>query len=429
MSEPATTGQPLIRRNASWALFGQFAKLLIQMGYFVLIARVLKPSEYGAFVSVAALASAMSAFSGMGSGHLLIREVTRNRDRFANSWALALVFHFGFGTLFLLLLFSLSHWLLPREVSGLLILTVGISDLVFSRLIDLSVQSLQSVHDGRRMVMIQFAGSGVRLVGAVVLALAPIPKLAAVWGILYLLASVISSGFAVLLVTRTLGRPVWKPGKLRPQLVDGFHFATSLSAETIYNDIDKTMLARMSSLDAAAIYSVAYRFVEAATVPIRALAFATYPVFFEKGVGGIAATYRFAKTLLPKSVAYGLLASAGLFVLSPLIPRLMGPLYHDSAQALRWLCLLPLLRSVHAFLLDVLTGADRQFIRSSVQWAVALLNVAVNLWLIRAFSWKGASASSVLSDGALALGLEACILFLIRRAPQTQPLNAVDSLP
>ena len=217
LSEPATTGQPLIRRNASWALLGQFAKLLIQMGYFVLIARVLKPSEYGAFVSVAALASAMSAFSGMGSGHLLIREVTRNRDRFASSWALALTFHFGFGTLFLLLLFSLSHWLLPKEVHGLLILTVGISDLVFSRLLDLSVQSLQSVHDARRMVLIQFAGSGARLVGAVVLALAPIPKVAVAWGVLYLLASLVSSGFAVLLVSQTLGRPVGKPGKLRPQ--------------------------------------------------------------------------------------------------------------------------------------------------------------------------------------------------------------------
>ncbi len=368
----------------------------------------------------------MSAFSGMGSGHLLIREVTRNRARFPNSWALALAFHFGFGTLFLLLMFALSHWLLPREVEGVLILTVGISDLIFSRLIDLSVQSLQSVHDARRMVLVQFVGPGARLVGALVLALAPIPKLAADWGVLYLLASLISSAFAVLLVTHTLGRPVWKLGRLKPQLVDGFNFATSLSAETIYNDIDKTMLARMSTLDAAAIYSVAYRFVEAATVPIRALAFATYPVFFEKGVGGIAATYRFAKTILPRSMAYGVLASAGLFVLSPLIPLLMGPLYHDSAQALRWLCLLPLLRSAHAFLLDVLTGADKQFIRSSVQWAVALLNIVVNLWLIRAFSWKGASASSILCDGALALGLEACILFLIRRPSHTIALDPVD---
>lgn len=407
----AAQARPPVRRNATWALVGQLAKLMIQMGYFVLVARVLKPDEYGAFVGVTALANAMSAFSGMGSGHILIRDISRDRERFGGSWGLALIFHFVFGLSLLIVLLCLAPWLLPAAAHRPMIVSVGLADLIFSRLIDLAFQSFQAVHDGRRMVFVQFVGSGTRLLGAIVLALYVDPKSSTTWSYLYLGASVLSGLFSVALVTRKIGRPTLAFGRLGPLVSDGFHFAMGQSAETIYNDIDKTMLSRISTLEAAAIYSISYRFVEAATVPIRALSAATYPVFFEMGVGGMQATYKLAKSLLPKSVAYGAAASLCLLLFSPLLTVLMGPAYAESSSALRWLCILPLLRSIHAFLLDALTGADRQGTRSLIQLGVAGANVLVNIWLIRSFGWKGASVSSILSDALLVICLEGAILF------------------
>jgi O-antigen/teichoic acid export membrane protein len=410
--------RPRIRSNAGWAFVAQFSKLLIQMGYFVILARTLKPTEYGAFVSVTALSGALSAFSGIGSGHLLVREISRDRSAFPRSWGLALAMHAISGIVLIGLLLGLSPWLLPAADGLPLVFAVAAADLIFARLLDLCFQAFQAVHDARQIVLITMTGSGARLAAALYFALLSPHKDAATWGWLYLIASIFAGILSVALVSSKIGKPIFTRTKLRPVLIDGFHFATSRSAETIYNDIDKAMLGRMSTLDATAIYSVAYRFVEAATVPITALATATYPIFFERGVKGVAGTYSFAKTLLPRSIAYGVFATVSLFVFSPLLQWLMGSSYHESTIALRWLCWLPLLRSVHAILLDVLTGADKQAVRSSVQWGVAIINILANLWLIPHMGWKGASISSILCDALLVIGLQACVIYFLKRSTE-----------
>ena len=65
-----------------------------------------------------------------------------------------------------------------------------------------------------------------------------------------------------------------------------------------------------------------------------------------------------------------------------------------SASAARWLAFLPLVQGTHFLLGDALMGAGRQAARSIAQAGVAVLNVVVNLWLIRSFSWRGAAVAS-----------------------------------
>jgi O-antigen/teichoic acid export membrane protein len=65
---------------------------------------------------------------------------------------------------------------------------------------------------------------------------------------------------------------------------------------------------------------------------------------------------------------------------------------------------------VHAFLTDTLTGANYQWQRSSAQIAVAVFNIIVNLWIIRAYAWRGAAWSSLLTDSLFAV-----LLYMIIR--------------
>jgi len=60
-----------------------------------------------------------------------------------------------------------------------------------------------------------------------------------------------------------------------------------------------------------------------------------------------------------------------------------------------------------------------------MQIGVAVFNVAINFWIIPAFSWRGAAWSSLASDGLLAVLMFACIVVLrrpglsaIRKQPQ-----------
>ena len=68
-----------------------------------------------------------------------------------------------------------------------------------------------------------------------------------------------------------------------------------------------------------------------------------------------------------------------------------------------WLALLPFLKTIHSLLADTLTGSGHQRRRTLIQIVAAGFNVLVNLWLIPAYSWRGAAWSSLATDTLLAV--------------------------
>jgi O-antigen/teichoic acid export membrane protein len=93
----------------------------------------------------------------------------------------------------------------------------------------------------------------------------------------------------------------------------------------------------------------------------------------------------------------------------------VGHSFDASVSALRWLCLLPIFRSLHLAAGDTLTGAGYQRYRTVAQLSAAGLNFGLNLWLIPAYSWHGAAWSSLLTDGSLAAANWILLGLLIRR--------------
>lgn len=179
------------------------------------------------------------------------------------------------------------------------------------------------------------------------------------------------------------------------------------------------MLARLSSLQATGIYASAYRLIDVAFVPVRSLLAAAYAKFFQHGTSGIAGTIDFSKRLLPLAGLYGAIVGIALFFLAPVVPYILGHEYQDAVAALRWLAPLPLLKALHYFAADTLTGAGFQGLRSATQAIVAVFNILVNLWLIPLYSWQGAAWSSLASDGLLVLSLWLAVAFICRQQTQT----------
>jgi O-antigen/teichoic acid export membrane protein len=73
-------------------------------------------------------------------------------------------------------------------------------------------------------------------------------------------------------------------------VAEGAYFAAGGSAATFYNDIDKTMLARMSDMRSTGIYGAAYRLIDVSMAPIKAMTSSAYAEFFRQGVKGPKAT-------------------------------------------------------------------------------------------------------------------------------------------
>jgi O-antigen/teichoic acid export membrane protein len=418
----------VLARNTAWMGLGRAIRIGIQALYFVMIARALGAREYGAYVGVVALVGVAAPFAGLGSGYLLIKHVARAPQTFRVHWGKALATTAVTGTILLAVVVMGAKLVLPSSIPLHLVLVVGAADLLFSRVLDLSAQAYQGFQRLDRTAQIQLLLSPLRLLGAAVLIAATRAPTAVEWGTLYLLSSMVSGGLAVGLVNRELGSPEFNWKDLGSELREGTYFSVSLSAHTIYNDIDKTMLARLATLDAAGVYGAAYRLVDMVFLPVSSLLAASYAQFFQHGVGGLRATARFARRLLPFGVGYGLIATVGLYLLAPLVPVILGDQYRETSAAVRWLAVLPFIKGFHYFGADALTGAGHQGARTGIQVGVALLNVLLNCWLIPLYSWQGAAVASILSDGLLALGVWTMVWRIGRSDRRLSPQEQATSV-
>ena len=392
-------------QNTMWALGGYGLRLLIQAVYFIIIARCLGAGNYGAFIAVTALISAISPFVGLGSGNLLVKNVARDKKLLPVYWGNGLLITVCTGLLLLAFVAGLSKFVLPRNIPLVVLVPIGVSDLIFVKVLDLAASAFQSHEMLSQNAQLNVLISLSRLIGIAGLALTVSHSKVIAWSAVYLAGSVVAALIAVCWVTFKFGHPRLALHRVRSESLEGLYFSVSLAAQTIYNDIDKVMVARLASLEAAGIYAAAYRLIDVAFIPIRALLNAAYPGFFRRGATGLQESLRYGRRLLLKSVAYPVFIFVTLLIAAPIVPRVLGQGFSQTTEALRWLSLLPLLKTLHYFVSDALTGAGYQGLRTLSQMGVAVFNTLINLWLIPAYGWRGAAWSSLASDSLLALTL------------------------
>lgn len=393
---------------------GQGLRLLVQAVFFTVIARALGVDNYGSFVGVAALVGIVYPFGSLGSGSLMVKSVARDKGTFSIAWGEALVTTTLCSALLVTGVILVSRFVLPGTIPMRLVLLVAIADIPGLNLITIAGQAFQSFEKLHWTAAISVFISVNRLLGAFILVLIHHHPTALQWGYVYLTCTAITVTVSSTMVLFLLGAPLLKL-QLSPQaLWQGSHFSVSLSAQTVYNDIDKTMLARFSSLNATGIYGAAYRLIDVSFAPVLALLYSAYPNFFREGSAGISSSFAYAKPLLRRAAGYGALIACAILFLAGIVPNVLGPEYAETTAALRWLSPLPLLKATHYFLADTLTGAGHQGLRSGIQVGVALFNVLINLWLIPRYSWRGAAWSSIASDALLALSVGTAVYILLR---------------
>jgi O-antigen/teichoic acid export membrane protein len=390
-------------------------RAVFQFLYFVLLARALGPAEYGAFVGVLALVMFLSPFASWGSGNLLIKHVARDPARFPERWGAALATTLLAGGLLVLLAMLITGLVFGWETALRLALPIALGEMLGTRLSDVASQAFQAVQRMQSTTAIWAGMALTRLVGVSVLMALPWKASAFLWAWVYAVSGVGFGLLSVLWVNAALGRPRLSLRPMRGEWREGFYFAVSLSSQGAYNDMDKALLSRMVSDSVAGIYGAAYRLIDAAFIPVRALLYASYPKFFQEGGKGLASAGLFARRLLLPAfiVIFGVAVALG--VLAPWIPEVLGEDFRVSSEVLLWLLPILFFRVLHYLPADALTGSGYQGLRTAVQLGVAGLNLALNLWLIPLWGWKGAVMASWISDGILALALWVLLMVLSQR--------------
>ena len=410
--------QSNLARDTSWMLVSKLFNVVMQAGYFIIVARLLGKENYGSFIVITASASIIFPFIALGSEHVLVKNVATNRASFGTYWGNTLVLLTSNGAALTIILLLLSPIIFPENIAWGTVLLILLADLICLGLLDISYKALMASNLVKKTAQLAILSTCGKLLAALSLSVFVARPSIVTWSYLYLTSSVITATIAILLVHKMVGpaRPVWS--HLKSNIGQGLYFSISASANNINTSLDKSMLGKLSNVAAAGIYGSAYRFIDVGNVPLIALSGATYTRFFQYGASGIKGSLGFARRLLPMVSLYAIVSMIGYWTLAPFIPAILGEEYREAIEALLWLSPLPAIAAFQYLAADTLTGAEHQKARSMIQVVAAIINIMLNILLIPQFSWKGAAWATLISDSFRLVCLWLIVVLLFRREYQ-----------
>ena len=381
-------------------------RMIAQAGVFLIVARVLGVEAYGAYTAVLALAITFGGLVGLGASFIMLRDTARGSEVFTESWGRTLSALLLTAPIFLTV-FSLLAWvMLPRQVGWSVILCIGVAEIFLSPLTIAVIEAYQGHERIGRSARVTLAQTLPRLAASLLiwpLALVLVDSVhLPVWAVLYLLATAFSATYSLRLLRRDIGAGiVFRWHGLGYTLREAWPFSMTSTAHKVYADVDKVMLARLSTLEITGTYSAAYRVVDMAGVPLISFFSAAAPRFFRSGQDGMQSVARYALRLLPLPMTYALVIGASLYIFAGLLSWLLGSGFASSVEALRWLVWLPLMNTPRRFMQTALNASGRQHTTALIVASGAILNIILNLWMIPLWNWRGAIGATYASEFAM----------------------------
>lgn len=143
---------------------------------------------------------------------------------------------------------------------------------------------------------------------------------------------------------------------------------------------------------------MAYRAVQLALVPIRALTASSHRAFLHHDRDAVGEHVRRSSRYTAVAATYGAFAVILLWVCSPAVPAILGREYDAAPTMIALLAPLVILRALSLFAFNGLMGLRRNGVRLVVISTSAALNVLLNAGLIHYSGWEGAALATLASD-------------------------------
>ena len=160
-----------------------------------------------------------------------------------------------------------------RAHSSLILVLLAIGECFCGQLSVAAGQVFQTFEKMRITATLNLITNLSRMILAIVMLLTIHRATALEWAAASLGISVLAVSTALIAVTSCIGWPIFHPRLWLSRLREGFVFAVTGSTTSIYNDLDKVMLGHFGMTVANGIYTMAYRVVNIATVPIMSIAY------------------------------------------------------------------------------------------------------------------------------------------------------------
>lgn len=385
-----------------WMCYAYIMGFGFQGAHFLVLARLLGPSNYGVYAAAMATASICACFAGLGAGNILVMATARSKAAFDAQLGTALVYIILTFIPLVGIALALSAGSTSTFLSALIPLLI--SELIFTKLFDLALESFQAHDRLQGTAHLNVLAGVVRLLGVVTFAALGATSIQG-WALTYAALNALLALTGLALVFWSFERPSLEKSSLRDTWRHGIYFAVGMSSRVIDADADKVILSRSGFDTAAGYYSAAARLINLAFAPIRALIFASNTNLFRDGVDGYASVGRTIRKLLPTALAFSFFACIMIVVCSPLIPLILGDDYRESARILPLLAPILIFQSLNTLYGNALMGLGHQRTRSLAQLLMAGAGLVANLALIPRFGWPAAVAMSLATSATLAVVL------------------------
>ena len=380
---------PLLQLRA-W----QWTRTCAHAGTLLLLAFALNADDYGRYVTAVAIAACLAPL--LVSGPAVVyqhshRAFGSTREQIATLWTRTLIV-VGLPCAFLV---TLAMVLVADDGRGWwLWFAVGVAEIVMMGFAEMRA-SLEHAHgrEARRQFW-QVAPHALRLL-AVLAVLG--------WGVALTLEVWVAIALATSTLVACAAHAV--PRKSAPRSWDavrrlvrvGFRYGAGGTANRILSHGDKPIVMRLIDPATSGALFLAQRIVELVCFPLEAAIASALPGLLHAAP---AQRRRLWRRALWWPAVYAVLAGAVLFGSSVLL-RWVAPQFEIAADALVWLCWLPVLDFARGMLGNAAILAGRGDAFTQGLWLGAALRVGAALVFVSPLGWRGAVAGLVIAEVAV----------------------------
>jgi O-antigen/teichoic acid export membrane protein len=380
----------------------------------ILIARQVGPAAFGQYTASLALTTILSVGFGLGLDVWLVRNGNRTAEhgRLAQLASTSLVIRVGLGLGWLAGLALLVPWLDANAYPPQLFLGVALA-VWLEEIANLVWSTFKAALQNQTLLKFVTLMQALFVAAIVLLMVLGVRAvLTFVW--LQVAVAAIHALVAIAWQIRTFGWR-WAPATIRPTLRATFPFALSTVLAMIYGRADIALAASLLGERAAGLYAPAVSLANALALIPTAMFFVMVPVLSREYLEQPQWAERTARRFVLVNAGLGLLAGGALALLAgPIVRVLYGPAFAPTAYLLAILGGVLAARFVSLALATVLVAVDRQTPRVAIQAIVAVLNIGLNLWLIRQWGLPAVAGVYVLTEWLLVVGY-AFLVWLWRR--------------
>jgi O-antigen/teichoic acid export membrane protein len=367
----------------------------------LLTARQLGPGGYGQYTGSFALVSFTGILFNLGLDVWLLREGGRDPERLKESAGSVLALKIGLGLIFVALWWGVAGWIrlatFPSELLRLSALTV-----LFDRLFLTLMTVFKAALKNRLTSVLDILSDGIWFGGTLVLI--RLGQVTVPWFFWVRIgALVVMFGVAWGVARRVVHLSV-RGDVMQGALRGAFPYASSEFLTWIYMRFDVLIIGFVLGAQAVGLYSPAVSLVNALFLIPAAVHAVFIPILSNLFVHHPIQAWKTAWRSVALLTGLGLALTGGLFLGADLLVGLLGPRYVASVEILKILSLILWLHSIAFGMAAMMVALNLQGRRSVVQAVAVIVNIGLNVAVVRWLEIPGVAWVYVLTEGVLVLG-------------------------